>query len=286
MITNRLATVTDEKLDKLKTGRTEARNKHKEQIRARDKISQEIASCKEKKAELDIKILARKERQLHRSRYLRSQYQEKRLQDGIKKHHEAIRREFPKLKRYDGTVDIFPVSSRAYLNLLRGEPEPLSAFPSEKYTGIPRLCQWIEERTFELREKHIDSILSSLERMLGDTKRWCGDQGGEKFHFPHGKVNQILDSTSLHNKSKINMVLIKQARDMTDLVSRDNTENREKICAEAGYRKAVQWGKKYPDEPGQREKIHWKTYQAILRQGGKFQSSSKGKVAYDWPADL
>lgn len=75
---------------------------------------------------------------------------------------------------YDGTVNIFPISSTAYWNVQQDSEKPVG-FPAEEYTGLPALNDWLRSATVADRERHLDSLLNGLHGLFNLMKTWsCG----------------------------------------------------------------------------------------------------------------
>jgi hypothetical protein len=75
---------------------------------------------------------------------------------------------------YDGTVNIFPISSSAYWKVQEDSQTPVG-FPAPQYTGIPALNHWFRYATVPDREKHLDSVLNNLHGLFNSMNTWSGN---------------------------------------------------------------------------------------------------------------
>jgi hypothetical protein len=118
---------------------------------------------------------------------------------------EAIKRDFAqrqaKLARDmghnnvpDGSIDVIPVSARAFRDYLKGREFP--GFPTPSHTGIPRLRQWFEDSTLERREEHLDALLNSLLRLFLTIQTWSDTNcGRQAVRFSREAVQELLFRT-------------------------------------------------------------------------------------------
>ncbi len=103
----------------------------------------------------------------------------------------------PKQKKdshYDGSVDVLPVSSKAY-HEIKKEQKGMPGFQSANFTGIPRLRQWLAEMTLEQREKHLDSVLKTIHRLFTHVASWSENQKKGLVVFPRKKLESALRET-------------------------------------------------------------------------------------------
>lgn len=77
---------------------------------------------------------------------------------------------------YDGTVEIFPVSTVGYWTSCVANLEPIIGFPTLNHSGIPKLKQWLHEATFQTREDQLDRTLSGLSRLFSSMHGWARKQ--------------------------------------------------------------------------------------------------------------
>ncbi|KAM7204938.1 hypothetical protein V8F20_003400 [Naviculisporaceae sp. PSN 640] len=247
------------------------RKAHKTTVRKRDQQleNQEAKEGQEVKIVNHLESLDRQK--THRCIWLRNKYLEKRIVADFARRQKKLTANIPRLPRYDGSVDVFPVSARAYQDIQNPGPTHrgnFPSFPSKLYTGIPRLRQWIEENTCEERDTHLDSQLASLNRILMDINNWCDEQPGGKVKFPREEVTEVLDSTCR---------VYGKLQDKKDMIS-----DRVKVARQV----AQDWVKKFPSGPQSYLRMAHGTYTAILsRDGGPYFSKASG-VLYHWPEVL
>lgn len=69
-------------------------------------------------------------------------------------------------------LDVLSCSSKAYWQI-QNDNKPMPAFPTERYTGVPRVVQWIHSATAERREEHLNCILQSYLGSIQGLDSWC-----------------------------------------------------------------------------------------------------------------
>lgn len=75
---------------------------------------------------------------------------------------------------HDEDVEVLGISNKAYWMSKQPDGVKAPGFSDEKHSGIPRLRQWLFERTFALRENHLDAILCKLWGLLIDIQELAG----------------------------------------------------------------------------------------------------------------
>ncbi|KAM7218078.1 hypothetical protein V8F06_006484 [Rhypophila decipiens] len=262
------------------------RRQYKKDFRIRNEVQRTIDSLKDKKPRIQeeqARIIGEIRR---RCVWIRNEYIKKKIQADLSWRRDTLKSNSNKISHYNGEVDILPINAREYQYRLAGKEVQDQAFPSKLHTGIPRVRQWIEECAYEQREKHIDSLLASFQRIQHDMNQWCdeGSSGGTT-EFARPQVLGILKSTTndyLKKTSEILMVLIFDIKNLLPVANRKKGLN---LCASVGGSEAEKWVKKYPDnQERSHENMAWNTYLAIMMRHGVFTSSAK--VTYDWPATL
>lgn len=78
------------------------------------------------------------------------------------------------MKAYDGNVSICPISAKAFWECRK--KEALTGFPTETYTGIPNLANWIRTATIPKREEHVDGLLNRLQTQYNIIRLWSEDE--------------------------------------------------------------------------------------------------------------
>lgn len=71
-------------------------------------------------------------------------------------------------------AEIFMTSSRGYWELQRSDKlVPVPGLPSERFTGIPEVRQWIQRAAALHREGHLDDVLADQQVVLEMINTWC-----------------------------------------------------------------------------------------------------------------
>lgn len=109
----------------------------------------------------------------HAAIYMRNQDATERLQD---KYPNDLRETAGtgNTEIHDEGVEVLGISSKAYWMSKQPDGVKAPGFPDEKHSGIPRLRQWLFERTFTARENHLDAILCKLWGLLIDIQELAG----------------------------------------------------------------------------------------------------------------
>ncbi|KAM7192923.1 hypothetical protein V8F33_008111 [Rhypophila sp. PSN 637] len=231
------------------------RRQYKKEFRARNEVQKTIDSLQDSKPRIEGKQARITGEIRRRCVWIRNEYIKKTIQaDLFSWRQETLKSNSKKISHYDGEVDILPISAREYQYRLEGK-------------------EWIEECAYEQREKHLDSLLASFQRIQHDMNQWCdeGSSGGTT-EFARPQVLSILKSTT-DGYLKRNP----HGADLRHQTPSSGSKQEEGPEAE-------KWVKKYPDNPESREDMAWNTYLATMMRHGVFTSSAK--VTYDWPATL
>lgn len=109
----------------------------------------------------------------HAAVFLRTQDITSRVQKKFQNHHKDAASTKNTVVR-DEAVEVFGISSKAYWTSKEPDGVKLPGFPDEKYSGIPRLRQWLFETTFAAREDHLDATLCKLWGLLMDIDDLAG----------------------------------------------------------------------------------------------------------------
>lgn len=102
---------------------------------------------------------------------------------------------------YDGTVNIFPISSSAYWRVSQDTETPVG-FPAKEYTGIPALQHWLRYAAIPDREKHLDMVLNGLHGMFNTMETWSSEFQGELSLDKKFVINNVLHKP-LHYLEKV-----------------------------------------------------------------------------------
>lgn len=81
------------------------------------------------------------------------------------------------MKAYNGRLSICPITAKAFWGC-KTKDEGLAGFPTEAYTGIPNLANWIRMATIPKREEHIDALLNRLQTQYNIIRLWSKDEWG------------------------------------------------------------------------------------------------------------
>jgi hypothetical protein len=142
--------------------------------------------------DLDGSLVTLESRRKHRCVWIRNQYIKRRIQmDFGRRQRKLTRLSRHDSQKYDGSVEVLPVSAIAFRDLLK-KKKPMPGFPSKSYTGIPTLRQWMEKAVFAYREDHLDSILRGLQRLYDGIRCWSDDKSRGKVHFSRREIEALL----------------------------------------------------------------------------------------------
>lgn len=138
-------------------------------------------------------------RRKYRCVWLRNQYITKRVRGDFARRQKKLSRlaNYDR-KKYDGSIEVFPVSASAFTDLLKRNKKPMNGFPSRLYTGIPRFRQWVDEAVFPYRENHLDSILGALQRLHDGIRRWSDDDTRGAVVLSRQQIESLLEDS--HDK--------------------------------------------------------------------------------------
>jgi hypothetical protein len=93
---------------------------------------------------------------------------------------------------YDGTVNIFPISSSSYWKATEDSEAPVG-FPAVEYTGIPALNHWFRYAASPDREKHLDAVLNTLHGLFNIMQTWSSTEfQGQINHSKQFVHDQVL----------------------------------------------------------------------------------------------
>ncbi|KAK4241501.1 hypothetical protein C8A03DRAFT_30363 [Achaetomium macrosporum] len=239
-----------------------------------------------KVAEFDRTLATLESRRKYRCVWIRNQYIKKRIcTDFARRQSKLARLAEDDKEKYDGSVEVFPVCAGAFQELLKGK-KPMPGFPSKLYTGIPRLRQWLCDAVLAHREEYLNSVLSGLQQLYDDIRRWSDDNPSTVL-FSRDKVSSLLQA--IHDKylNKMAAALTRYEYETRQSSPFRHKEEKLASCKSAAVQAASRWVYKYPDDLNSTKRMSWVTYQAILkRDGGPFQSSGDGRPYYDFPLSL
>ncbi|OAA58455.1 Dynamin, GTPase domain protein [Niveomyces insectorum RCEF 264] len=95
----------------------------------------------------------------------------------------------------EDSIEVLPVSARAYMRLKQPDASCVNGFPEKNYTGIPALRAWVRRATVPARTQHATALLHRLHVLLGRLKAWFDHEHLEiqSFADPSLVLRQILD---------------------------------------------------------------------------------------------
>ncbi|EGO54039.1 hypothetical protein NEUTE1DRAFT_103513 [Neurospora tetrasperma FGSC 2508] len=185
---------------------------------------------------------------------------EKRLTENLERQWKEMEGTSQQLSSSERLTDIFSVSATAYRDLLKGRK--VTGFPTESYTGIPQLSQWLCDSVMEKREVHLDSLLNALRRLAHGIQRWS-NVNAEELHLWSEKIKSFDPFTQIHQTQE--------------------------ICKREAGRVATRWAARYPNDMTSSVFMAWTTFNAILKRGGgpyKFRSKIGDSQEYNFPEAL
>ncbi|KAK0629060.1 hypothetical protein B0T17DRAFT_574379 [Bombardia bombarda] len=237
----------------------DAKMKKRDLIKERSKQAGLVKKHEHDRARIDQQMANLESRKMHRCVWLRNEFIKKRIQLDLKRQQNKLAREVGGKPQNDNSVEVFPVSPKAFRYLLMKQKMVLG-FPSELYTGIPRLRQWLDKATLDTREHHLDLLLQSLQRIFHGIREWSRD-----------------DSRGL----------VKGAEEIKKINPMPNQDDKLNMCKKQAYMVANRWAYKSPDDSNSVRKMAWGTYQAILRRhGGPYTSGAYGRPVYNFPEKM
>ena len=146
-------------------------------------------------AELDHFLASHEDQRKYRCIEIRNQYIKNRIQlDFSRRQKKLARLTEHDSGKYDGSVEVFPVSGAAFRCLLK-DKKPMPGFPSKPSTGIPALRTWLGEAAFVYREEHLDSMLHGLSRLHDGIRSWSDDTSQGKVSFSRKDLEALLKLT-------------------------------------------------------------------------------------------
>ena len=270
-------------MDSLKRDRARYSREHKQRVRDEEDIRKSIESLGQQQVQIRKDLIILHARKMWRIIWLRGNRLKDRLKKDCDKRQKTMLDDKTHPIQYKGSIEIFPVCAKAYQHCLSRSVKPGAFIPTELHSGIPRLKQWIEESSFAKREKHLDALLSPLNRIYSDLERWCSDQPGGKVQFSRVELDEMLRSSAAASKKQIDDIFKSLMNTIQTLVSMGDKETRSKKYAEIGYRNSLTWIKKFPEEESLFPKMTCMTYHAILRRGGGPYTAKRDGTEYNWP---
>ncbi|RWA04012.1 hypothetical protein EKO27_g11099 [Xylaria grammica] len=190
---------------------------------------------------------------------------------------------------YDGSVSICPISAKAFWDCRKRE-EPMPGFPQEVYTGIPNFSKWIRTATIPKREAHVDGLLNRLLTQYNIVCLWSRDERG---------CNRLDISRERFEKDVLAGVFANMGESLDrcwvqlnkEVIKRDPLNHRKKCfkeCASQCDQVVRDWSFKNSGSEDVPDKIHWRTYRAMIKgKGARFVSRADSiKREHNWMQDV
>ncbi|KAI1273900.1 hypothetical protein F5Y07DRAFT_410697 [Xylaria sp. FL0933] len=220
----------------------------------------------------------------------RNQFIRDRIRQDFRKRQSRLVAQTPEMqKTYDGQVTVCPTSSIAFWKC-KSPDRRMAGFPTEIYTGIPGLANWIRHATIAKREEHADNLLNRLQAQYNTILLWSRDKCRlrdtpiTKESFEEHILADVLKSMDQSLAEHWSLV--------TAEIHRKNPFNGENErllnkCPEMCVGAVRGWAYKRPDDKAS-DLVHWTTYKANLtRSGGKFVSRAVATTQeYNWMEDI
>ncbi|KAI0811308.1 hypothetical protein GGR55DRAFT_694932 [Xylaria sp. FL0064] len=215
----------------------------------------------------------------------RNQFIRDRIRQDFRKRQSRLVAQTPEMqKTYDGQVTVCPTSLIAFWKC-KSLNRRMAGFPTELYTGIPGLANWIRHATMAKREEHADNLLTRLRAQYNTILLWSKDKCRlrdtpiTKESFEEHILADVLKSMDQSLAEHWSLV--------TAEIHRRNPFNGENErllnkCPEMCVGAVRGWAYKRPDDKAS-DPMHWSTYKANLtRSDGKFFAYSIRHDCKDW----
>ncbi|KAK4449633.1 hypothetical protein QBC34DRAFT_462913 [Podospora aff. communis PSN243] len=179
---------------------------------------------------------------------------------------------------------IFPVSSKAYWNVVDGKPTP--GFPTARYTGIPALVQWLREATIPQRERQVRGLLHRLLGLFQRLRTWSDDQC--RTHKLKASLEELETALAVAKSDELGNMLQRWRKKAEGRIKRCDpcsAKGKASKFAAARFPGIVEtWIMRYPGQRHLTTKLSPLTFKAIVRRRGKDFTSRAGglKLKYNW----
>ncbi|KAL2208009.1 hypothetical protein CC79DRAFT_1368865 [Sarocladium strictum] len=185
-------------------------------------------------------------------------------------------------------AEIFMTSARGFGEIAHNA-KPLPGVPTERYTGIPALKQWILKNAALHREAHLDNVLADLRVLLELINSWVqANSRSAKGPQPRATPKYVEEELeSVHQAQlKVHRKIIDRACHAVDQLN--PLGHAETVRRKVHHRTVpiVQdFVRKYPEKPRDTEPMHHMTYNAVMEHGGCYRSPTT-EQRYDWVQKL
>ncbi|EAA31121.2 hypothetical protein GE21DRAFT_8688 [Neurospora crassa] len=213
---------------------------------------------------------------------------EKRLTENLERQWKEMEGTSQQLSSSERLTDIFSVSATAYRDLLKGRK--VTGFPTESYTGIPQLSQWLCDSVMEKREVHLDSLLNALRRLAHGIQRWSNvNPEGMDVSFSREMIETVFSRSHDRCSQKLEAELHLWSEKIKSFDPFTQIHQTQEICKREAGRVATRWAARYPNDMTSSVFMAWTTFNAILKRGGgpyKFRSKIGDSQEYNFPEAL
>ncbi|KAF7547947.1 hypothetical protein G7046_g8848 [Stylonectria norvegica] len=182
---------------------------------------------------------------------------------------------------------VIPTSTTAYWKIKDGV-RCRDGFPTEVYTGVPYVRQWLHAATATRREEHLDSMLSAYYTAFCSIEMWCTAQKSNTvFSFNPDSVQMALDVPRQKCHEKLREKFAAIYRDMEKLDPLKDYSIAKQRFKKGAAVVAHRWALREPGSTHLKELMPYGTYGACLRRnGGQYTTSSQPRRTYNWIENL
>lgn len=183
---------------------------------------------------------------------------------------------------------IFSVGTKAYWDLK--SERAVEGYPSDRYTGIPGLRQWLKDVTIPIREKRTVASLKEYQGFYNSLQTWSDNVcmvrrvkfSAEEFE------EQILKPMLEELQDLLEDELAEFERDIRNCDPLLGYTAAIEKCQQELCQVVQSWARRYPSNKNRLQMINAMTFAAIIRRnGGPFTSNAGGKQTfYHWMEDL
>ncbi|KAL6865658.1 hypothetical protein ACO1O0_001753 [Amphichorda felina] len=179
-----------------------------------------------------------------------------------------------------GCLDVLSSSSKAYWQI-KNDNRPMPAFPTERYTGVPRVIQWIYRATAERREERLNYTLQSYLGSIQALDNWCKTVNGDVvIDLSPAKIEGAMKNESESLRQRELLQFHGVVSKVNPFGHPDVPKSMFRRCAKPI---ANAWSLKFPNDEACNKRLHSKTYLAIVRRkGGPFTSQATPGQEYNW----
>ncbi|KAJ3520832.1 hypothetical protein NM208_g13556 [Fusarium decemcellulare] len=149
---------------------------------------------------------------------------------------------------------LLPVSTQAFSKFKQGRT-PMPGFPTAESTGVPAAERWIYEATLKKRERHLDDLLAGLQGLMNTMQPIHQDGLAELDAQLMRSAEQVLALNPLEYWTEASENFASKAPEI-----------------------ATRWAYKAEGD----KKLAFSTFNAILRNNGKWRSTVKPPQDFDW----